>query len=47
MTKATTIIPTETHNLKKSLTFLCSILIGFCATFDYNSKVNEFLRRMI
>ena len=47
MTKATTIIPTETHNLKKSLTFLCSILIGFCATFDYNSKVNETLRRMI
>ena len=47
MTKATTIIPTERHNLKKSLTFLCSILIGFCATFDYNSKVNEILRRMI
>ena len=47
MAKATTIIPTETHNFKKSLTFLCSILIGFCATFDYNSKVNETLRRII
>ena len=47
MTKATTIIPTESYNLKKTLTFLCSILIGFCATFDYNSKVNEILRRMI
>ncbi len=47
MTKATTIIPTESHNFKKSLTFLCSILIGFCATFDYNSIVNENLRRMI
>ena len=41
MTKATTIIPTETHNFKKSLPFLCSILIGFCTTFDYNSKGNE------
>ena len=47
MTKATTIIPTESYNFKKTLTFLCSILIGFCATFDYNSKVNEILRRMI
>ena len=47
MTKATTIIPTEIHNFKKTLTFLCSILIGFCATFDYNSKGNETLRRMI
>lgn len=47
MTKATTIIPTESHNFKKTLTFLFSILIGFCATFDYNSTVNEILRRMI
>ncbi len=42
MTKATTIIPTESHNFKKTLTFLFSILIGFCATFDYNSKVMKF-----
>lgn len=47
MTKATTIIPVKSDNFKKTLTFLCSILIGFCATFDYNRKVNEILRRMI
>ena len=47
MAKATTIIPVKSDKFKKSLTFLCSILIGFCATFDYNSIVNEILRRMI
>ena len=46
MAKATTIILVKSDNFKKTLTFLCSILIGFCTTFDYNSKGNEILRRM-